>query len=85
MSVFTRRPYGRLAVVLNMLSSINIEIIIIIICGIFFLIVPFHDHCLLLLSHKIKLICNEFTQTWLLEFIFQVHIARFSMQYLSNT
>ena len=31
MSVFTRGPYGRLAVVLNMLSSINIEIIIIII------------------------------------------------------
>ena len=31
MSVFTRGPYGRLAVVLNTLSSINIEIIIIII------------------------------------------------------
>ena len=31
MSVFTRRPYGRLAVVLNTLSSINIEIIICII------------------------------------------------------
>ena len=30
MSVFTRGPYGRLAVVLNTLSSINIEIIIII-------------------------------------------------------
>ena len=30
MSVFTRRPYGRLAVVLNTLSSINVEIIIII-------------------------------------------------------
>ena len=33
MSVFTRGPYGRLAVVLNTLSSINIEIIIIIING----------------------------------------------------
>ena len=31
MSVFTRGPYGRLAVVLNTLSSINIEIVIIII------------------------------------------------------
>ena len=31
MSVFTRGPYGRLAVVLNTLSSTNIEIIIIII------------------------------------------------------
>ena len=31
MSVFTRGPYGILAVVLNTLSSINIEIIIIII------------------------------------------------------
>ena len=31
MSVFTRGPYGRPAVVLNTLSSINIEIIIIII------------------------------------------------------
>ena len=31
MSVFTRGPYGRLAVMLNTLSSINIEIIIIII------------------------------------------------------
>ena len=31
MSVFTRGPYGRLAVVLNTLSSINIEIIIFII------------------------------------------------------
>ena len=31
MSVFTRGPYERLAVVLNTLSSINIEIIIIII------------------------------------------------------
>ena len=31
MSVFTRGPYGRLAVVLNTLSSINIEEIIIII------------------------------------------------------
>ena len=30
MSVFTRVPYGRLAVVLNTLSSINIETIIII-------------------------------------------------------
>ena len=30
MSVFTRGSYGRLAVVLNALSSINIEIIIII-------------------------------------------------------
>ena len=33
MSVFTRGPYGGLAVVLNTLSSINIEIIIIIING----------------------------------------------------
>ena len=31
MSVFTRGPYGRLAIMLNALSSLNIEIIIIII------------------------------------------------------
>ena len=31
MSVFTRGPYGRLAIMLNTLSSLNIEIIIIII------------------------------------------------------
>ena len=31
MSVFTEGPYGRLAVMLNTLSSLNIEIIIIII------------------------------------------------------
>ena len=31
MSVFTGGPYGRLAVMLNTLSSLNIEIIIIII------------------------------------------------------
>ena len=31
MSVFTGGPYGRLTVMLNMLSSLNIEIIIVII------------------------------------------------------
>ena len=31
MSVFTGGPYGRLSIMLNMLSSLNIEIIIIII------------------------------------------------------
>ena len=33
MSVFTGGPYGRLAIMLNTLSSLNIEIIIIIILG----------------------------------------------------
>ena len=39
MSVFTRGPYGRLAVMLNALSSLNIEIIIINI--IIIMILPF--------------------------------------------
>ena len=34
MSVFTEGPYGRLAIMLNTLSSLNIEIIIIIITSV---------------------------------------------------
>ena len=51
MSVFTGGTYGRLAVMLNTLSSLNIEIIIIII-----IIASIHDHyltlCFALISAK---------------------------------
>ena len=55
MSVFTGGPYGRLAVMLNTLSSLNIEIIIIIIIiiisnfgfegGTLVVIASVHGHC----------------------------------------